>query len=461
MDTSRTDTALEISSRSFGDASSSDVTGKNPESANRSSSNPAVRLYTPPERATRYKLHEVAMKPPVSNSNAGRFEHSIPKRKLSFASSELRSHNVTPLNWSPMNTSCISFSKIVSSTPLSHYGDPRNMQPLDLSVSCSEESPLDCFLRNEEIEPMNLVVKIPRETRPLPSTYGALNFVCHDRRTPEKVLLSTSARQSLYGHHKRIEENHGVVWPGAKRRLVLSQADLNISNPIHHQRHDKFGELKDDSDKENSQVDFDQLNPSLGAFMDSPLSVHHVVSDAAKNVNSKERSTFDEAELVTHEYDDDDEDDEDFVPQGDASLLDDFSIFEYFESFRNQSIIDEDENEDNLANAANNYEKFDEMGFADLDREYDEVPINVSKKLSNKLRKEKGLSYVRKNGTEVAARKLRKACTCMKRKCYEKFNAALREKLLRNLLELKSSGQNQFLSQHVAVTFVERHRVSM
>ncbi|XP_029725200.2 uncharacterized protein LOC109421962 [Aedes albopictus] len=179
MDTSRTDTALEISSRSFGDASSSDVTGKNPESANRSSSNPGVRLYTPPERATRYKLHEVAMKPPVSNRNAGRFEHSIPKRKLSFASSELRSHNVTPLNWSLMNTSCISFSKIVSSTPLSRYGDPRNMQPLDLSVSCSEESPLDCSLRNEEIEPMNLVVKIPRETRPLPSTYGALNFVCH------------------------------------------------------------------------------------------------------------------------------------------------------------------------------------------------------------------------------------------------------------------------------------------
>ncbi|XP_062710640.1 uncharacterized protein LOC134284011 [Aedes albopictus] len=194
-----------------------------------------------------------------------------------------------------------------------------------------------------------------------------------------------------------------------------------------------------------------KLNPSP--------SVHHVVSDAAKNVNSKERSTFDEAELVTHEYDDDDEDDEDFVPQGDASLLDDFSIFEYFESFRNQSIIDEDENEDNPANAANNYEKFDEMGFADLDREDDEVPTNVSKKLSNKLRKEKGLSYVRKNGTEVAARKLRKACTCMKRKCYEKFNDALREKLLRNLLELKSSGQNQFLSQHVAVTFVERHRV--
>lgn len=114
-----------------------------------------------------------------------------------------------------------------------------------------------------------------------------------------------------------------------------------------------------------------------------------------------------------------------------------------------------------ITDAANNYEKFDEMGFADLDREDDEVPTNVSKKLSNKLRKEKGLSYVRKNGTEVAARKLRKACTCMKRKCYEKFNDALREKLLRNLLELKSSGQNQFLSQHVAVTFVERHRVSM
>lgn len=88
-------------------------------------------------------------------------------------------------------------------------------------------------------------------------------------------------------------------------------------------------------------MDFDQLNPLP--------SVHHVVSDAAKNVNSKERSTVDEAELVTHEYDDDDEDDEDFVPQGDASLLDDFSIFEYFESFRNQSIIDEDENEDNPA----------------------------------------------------------------------------------------------------------------
>lgn len=41
------------------------------------------------------------------------------------------------------------------------------------------------------------------------------------------------------------------------------------------------------------------------------------------------------------EYNDDDEEGENQEPQGNATLLNDFSIFEYFEPYRNQSIIDE------------------------------------------------------------------------------------------------------------------------
>lgn len=83
----------------------------------------------------------------------------------------------------------------------------------------------------------------------------------------------------------------------------------------------------------------------------------------------------------------------------------------------------------------------------------------VKLKLLNKRRKEKGLQYTRLDGTTVRARKIRAPCEC-RLACRRKFSDAVRAKLLQNFLNLKLSGQNQFLVGHITVTKTARPKVS-
>lgn len=93
---------------------------------------------------------------------------------------------------SPMNNSSISFADILSSTPIPHYEDPRNWQPLDLSISHIEESPLDCSMSSDGVEPkvkpLDLVVVKSLVKPSMPKTECALNFICHDRTTSQNGL---------------------------------------------------------------------------------------------------------------------------------------------------------------------------------------------------------------------------------------------------------------------------------
>lgn len=77
----------------------------------------------------------------------------------------------------------------------------------------------------------------------------------------------------------------------------------------------------------------------------------------------------------------------------------------------------------------------------------------------NKNRKERGLKYVRKDGTVVPARQVKPPCGC-RMKCYEKYSEPIRQKLLTNLLRLKSDSQNQFLANHITVQYTSRPQVN-
>ncbi|XP_055522412.1 uncharacterized protein LOC129716601 [Wyeomyia smithii] len=88
--------------------------------------------------------------------------------------------------------------------------------------------------------------------------------------------------------------------------------------------------------------------------------------------------------------------------------------------------------------------------------EVQEKKVNIRKR--NKLFKERGLIYTHSDGTVVPARVVKPACDC-KLKCQEKYPDSVRKQLLANLLRLKLSGQNQFLSAHMKVTRTARTKV--
>lgn len=92
-------------------------------------------------------------------------------------------------------------------------------------------------------------------------------------------------------------------------------------------------------------------------------------------------------------------------------------------------------------------------------RECLEPKVSKAKeRANNKRRKEKGLQYTRSDGIVIPARKIRPACSC-RRRCFNKYPDHVRSKLLRNFLNLKLSGQNQFLANHMEVSKTARRKV--
>ncbi|XP_055545589.1 uncharacterized protein LOC129730338 [Wyeomyia smithii] len=136
--------------------------------------------------------------------------------------------------------------------------------------------------------------------------------------------------------------------------------------------------------------------------------------------------------------------DDDSVEDGDTILLNDFSIFEYFEPYK----ISDDKEANISAHCLD-----------DLDKEAIVLKTRTGNpKVTNRDRKGKGMEYTRKDGTVVPERRIRPACRC-RLKCSEKYNVETRNLLLKHLLRLKLSGQNQFLANHITVTETKRPKI--
>ncbi|XP_058836092.1 uncharacterized protein LOC131693570 [Topomyia yanbarensis] len=142
---------------------------------------------------------------------------------------------------------------------------------------------------------------------------------------------------------------------------------------------------------------------------------------------------------------------EDGDEAGDATLLNDFSLFEYFQSYHHETLINETDSTD-----ISDEEELG-LGFKEFEAPSSKKRDSNSK---NKDLKERGLEYTRSNGKKAPARSIKAPCECSKMACHLKYNADMREKMLKSLLQLKSSGQNQFLSSHIDIKYAAKHRVS-
>ncbi|XP_055543421.1 uncharacterized protein LOC129728968 [Wyeomyia smithii] len=170
--------------------------------------------------------------------------------------------------------------------------------------------------------------------------------------------------------------------------------------------------------------------------------------------------TSNEARQMIDEYfnsGSDDENDYDHDPDnvGDATMLNEFAYF-------NDAFIgDKDEftNEhadERVAHEAGSTSAVMDPGFEELKKEnvVNRPKSSYRKRMENKIQKEKGLQYNRYNGITVPARSLKKACSCSKLRCGDQYPEDIRQKILKNFLMLSISGQNQFLSSHMAVSHV-------
>ncbi|XP_058828133.1 uncharacterized protein LOC131688024 [Topomyia yanbarensis] len=187
---------------------------------------------------------------------------------------------------------------------------------------------------------------------------------------------------------------------------------------------------------------------------------------------------------IENQYEDDVSEEEEDA-EGDPTLLNDFSIFECFEKYRNMITDDEE-----FSNSEDEYdfqrdrrsEKLkskitavdDEHSILHLDEKKNgcnntthhilEKELHEPKKKEmtlrkrNKLLRMKGMSYTRSDGTVVPARSTKEGCHC-RLECAKKYSEAVRKQLLQNVLDLNLSGQNQFIANHMVVTKTARPKL--
>ncbi|XP_058456620.1 uncharacterized protein LOC131434017 [Malaya genurostris] len=157
----------------------------------------------------------------------------------------------------------------------------------------------------------------------------------------------------------------------------------------------------------------------------------------------------DQFQCCNHSSHSDSDGSEGDVDTGNAEMLNNFSIFEYFEPYHNETLIIEDDGTD---------AESDELDVDNFDK-----PIREPKddNLTRKELRERGMEYTNCSGRKVPARTTKESCRCARLNCSSKYTKEIREKLLYNLLRLKSSGQNQFLSSHIHVKYAATHRVGV
>lgn len=80
----------------------------------------------------------------------------------------------------------------------------------------------------------------------------------------------------------------------------------------------------------------------------------------------------------------------------------------------------------------------------------------MNKQITNKEKKERGLSYATYKGNIIPARSVKSPCYCKTLKCDTKYDDNVRKALLENLLKLPMSGQEQFIANHIEVFHVKK-----
>ena len=100
-----------------------------------------------------------------------------------------------------------------------------------------------------------------------------------------------------------------------------------------------------------------------------------------------------------------------------------------------------------------------DLGFEELNT--NSPPKKKNLRIAIRNSRMRGLQYTRADGVVIPARSVKPPCSCSKYKCYEKYSEEIRQKLLKNLLKLTTSGQNQFISNHFSIRTTARPKVKI
>ncbi|XP_065090549.1 uncharacterized protein LOC135711607 [Ochlerotatus camptorhynchus] len=274
----------------------------------------------------------------------------------------------------------------------------------------------------------------------------------HESNSREGTRPSPSGREKASDVYRNYSTRADLSLSAQSDREEATDENWNYLDTSHlHESNSREGTLPSPSGREEATDEYRNYSTAGRTLHDCVLESRANASraDLSLSAQSDRKEATDEnwnyldTSQSDNDYTADDDCDPEWMPDGDASQLNDLSVYEYFEKFKNNVLSD---HESGASSAGED--------------EVDEEPLDNKSKMRkrNRILKEKGSSYKRMDGTVVQARRVQPPCGC-KMRCYDKFSESVRQNLLLKLLTLTQSGQNQFLSNHIVVINTVRPKV--
>ncbi|XP_062708681.1 uncharacterized protein LOC134288300 [Aedes albopictus] len=251
----------------------------------------------------------------------------------------------------------LSFENIVASTPIKEFRDPHILPALDLSLSFVEEPPLDLSLRSNDVDiPLDLAPVCRQEriacaeadeclplnlaaVKGTVSGSPALHQFNHDTQHAEARSpdMNTDKPETSCRLESSVEDNSSPKSSSGKN----NHRPL-VSNPPTPAVRDSLETI---NQVNNSVIlspknDANPSDPSLNPHETNTIPVQLSVSKPT------ERAQYKEVPQAADDWDPGSEDEDDDDRQiGDATFLNNFSVHEYFEVYRNNDLLGDDEDD--------------------------------------------------------------------------------------------------------------------
>ncbi|XP_062705384.1 uncharacterized protein LOC115265159 isoform X2 [Aedes albopictus] len=274
--------------------------------------------------------------------------------------------------------------------------------------------------------------------RTIPHCFHTPELATHNVKNPDLVTERLDASSMIYRHEEFVSPTFSKVITSTPREPPCER-------------------------NENKDVLSHTINLDAPNQVDEPgeTDVSTVRIGSIEVKQTIDRSFSKSPRLLDNAEDDVSSDDD---SAGGLEFLNDLTIFEYFDKFDEISndgsfLVEEDPLSSSETNVPVAEPCVEGHCIEVLDKEALQIrKKKVNARRVNKKRKERGLSYVRKDGTKVPAREIKPTCDC-KLKCSKKYPENIRQKFLDNLLRLKMDSQNQFLANHITVKRTARPQV--
>lgn len=315
----------------------------------------------------------------------------------------------------------------------------------------------------------------------------------HDvNEIPRDMIATNLINQPENASEKQRELIAKVVTFDEEHDINVMRCDVTVTNLVNPPENESENQRKLSSDvithgsRENVLI---ESNQQIHDKVTDNNQYQDTILQGFSNHVGHTGSNNDKHDDSDSEYGDVDDDAKE-IQIGDLTLFNEFIVEEYFEKYDNQTLLNDDD--DNLLEEKENNGMQDYLFFffniyqtqnfsftvpsarqhaIDVDLQngdlgFEELNTNSPPKKQNyrkaiKNSRMKGLEYTRIDGSIIPARSVKPPCSCTKYKCHEKYSEEIRQKLLSNLLKLTTSGQNQFLSNHISIRTTARPKVKI